>query len=96
MPAVLSQDILRAVAVSVVMFERQAGTRFGNHPGARRIVADVKRDLQLSLVAVPDVHDQFLVCKTITGIVIDGDRSGKCFAAKRADAIEKRVVRRDG
>ncbi len=95
MAAILGKRIFRAVAVSVVVLERQAGTRFANYPGARRIISDVKRNVQLRLVASPDVHNQRLVRKTVTGIVIDGYRSKKGFAAERADGIEECVLRRD-
>jgi len=81
--------------VSVVVLERQAGTGLGDHPCARRIFTNVKRNLQLCLVTSPDVHDEFLVCKTITGIVIDSYRSGKGFATERFDGVEERVLRRD-
>ena len=95
MATILSKNILRAVVVSMVVLERQAGTRLGYHPGSRRIVTDVKRNLQLSLVTSSDVHDQCLVRKAVAAIVIDGYRSGKGFAAERADGVEERVLRRD-
>jgi hypothetical protein len=95
MATVLGKSVLCAVAVPVVMLERKAGTRLGYQPGARGVVTNVKRNLQLRLVTSPDVHDKFLVRKRVTAVVIDGDRSGKRFAAEFADGAKKRIVRRD-
>lgn len=49
----------------------------------------------LGLVTSPDVHDEFLVCKTITVSVIDVDRSRIRLAAELANGANKRILRWD-
>ena len=52
----------------------------------------MKRNLQLRLVTLPDVHDELLVRKAIAGSVIDSDRSGKSLATEFADGAKKRIL----
>ena len=50
----------------------------------------------MCFVAAPNMHDEILVRKAVTALVIDGNGARVCLATELADRTEERILRRDG